>query len=71
MTHKGIPDNPRAARLILKDFVNGKLLYCSAPPLINQSDFHTFPPRQRQLKASGSKATPQGEKIMRVCVFFI
>lgn len=32
MTHKGIPDGSRAARLILKDYVNGKLLYCYPPP---------------------------------------
>ena len=64
MTHKGIPDNPRAARIILKDFVNGKLLFCCAPPGISQVDFHTFPPRQRQLRSS---ETPQGAKIMRVC----
>lgn len=28
----GNPDNSRAARLILKDFVAGKLLYCHSPP---------------------------------------
>ncbi|KAK3918731.1 Large subunit GTPase 1-like protein [Frankliniella fusca] len=65
MTHKGIPDNPRAARVLLKDFVTGKLLYCTAPPGIPQDSFHTFPPRCRQQKHSGSVITPQGEKIMR------
>ncbi|XP_026276141.1 large subunit GTPase 1 homolog [Frankliniella occidentalis] len=65
MTHKGIPDNPRAARIILKDFVTGKLLYCCAPPGVIQDDFHTFPPRCRQTKHAGSVVTPQGEKIMR------
>lgn len=69
MTHKGIPDNPRAARIILKDFVNGKLLYSSAPPGIDQSEFHTFPPRQRQPRSQNSRITPQGEKIMRVLHF--
>jgi large subunit GTPase 1 len=28
----GTPDESRAARLILKDYVNGKLLYCHPPP---------------------------------------
>ena len=28
----GVPDETRAARLILKDFVTGKLLVCKAPP---------------------------------------
>jgi len=32
MTHKGIPDCSRAARLILKNYVQGKLLYCYPPP---------------------------------------
>ncbi|ESO10193.1 hypothetical protein HELRODRAFT_130955, partial [Helobdella robusta] len=32
MTHKGVPDCSRAARLIIKDFVNGKLCYCACPP---------------------------------------
>ena len=43
MTQNGQPDNARAARYILKDFVTGKLLYCKAPPHCNQDEFHTFP----------------------------
>lgn len=51
MTQNGLPDNPRAARYILKDFVSGKLLYCVAPPGVNQKEYHTFPlpPRRRPL----------------------
>lgn len=44
MTQSGLPDNPRASRYILKDFVNGKLLYCVAPPGVDQSLYHQFPP---------------------------
>ncbi|KAK0157417.1 hypothetical protein PV328_011162 [Microctonus aethiopoides] len=47
MTQNGQPDNSRAARYVLKDFVNGKLLYCLAPPNTDQSKFHTFPPRRK------------------------
>lgn len=47
MTQNGQPDNPRAARYLLKDFVNGKLLYCVAPTTAEQEKFHTFPPRRR------------------------
>ncbi|XP_034255941.1 large subunit GTPase 1 homolog [Thrips palmi] len=65
MTHKGLPDNPRSARIILKDFVNGKLLYCNAPPVIEQSDYHSFPPRQRPTKHSSKTITPQSTKVMR------
>lgn len=47
MTQNGQPDNPRSARYLLKDFVNGRLLYCVAPPTIEQKKFHTFPLRKR------------------------
>ncbi|XP_034530219.1 large subunit GTPase 1 homolog [Notolabrus celidotus] len=39
MTAHGQPDQSRSARYILKDFVNGKLLYCHPPPHINAEDF--------------------------------
>ncbi|XP_037530512.1 large subunit GTPase 1 homolog [Nematolebias whitei] len=39
MTSHGQPDQSRSARYILKDYVNGKLLYCHAPPHINPEDF--------------------------------
>lgn len=42
MTPRAVPDNPRAARYILKDFVNGKLLYCYAPPGVDQASYHHF-----------------------------
>ena len=42
MTHKGIPDGSRAARLILKDYVCGKLLYCYPPPGCTAEEFHQY-----------------------------
>ncbi|XP_066457818.1 large subunit GTPase 1 homolog [Eleutherodactylus coqui] len=39
MTAHGQPDQPRSARYILKDFVNGKLLYCHPPPGTDSSEF--------------------------------
>jgi large subunit GTPase 1 len=45
MTHKGIPDGSRAARLILKDYVSGKLLYCYPPPGYNSEDFQQYSTR--------------------------
>ena len=42
MTHKGIPDGSRAARLILKDYVSGKLLYCYPPPGYNADEFQKY-----------------------------
>lgn len=42
MTANGQPDQSRSARYVLKDFVNGKLLFCHAPPGIDQKEFHVF-----------------------------
>ncbi|KAM8804811.1 large subunit GTPase 1 homolog [Eudromia elegans] len=39
MTAHGQPDQPRSARYILKDYVNGKLLYCHPPPGVDPDDF--------------------------------
>ena len=39
MNHKGMPDVQRGARYILKDYVNGKLLYCYPPPGIEGDTF--------------------------------
>src|SRR5690606_3909273 len=38
MSHKGNPNAPMAARVILKDYVNGKLIYCHPPPIDNTQD---------------------------------
>lgn len=43
ITQRSLPDVSRSARYILKDFVNGKLLYCHAPPGMDQAKYHTFP----------------------------
>ncbi|XP_064372886.1 large subunit GTPase 1 homolog isoform X2 [Dromaius novaehollandiae] len=39
MTAHGQPDQPRSARYVLKDYVNGKLLYCHPPPGVDPNDF--------------------------------
>ncbi len=38
----GVPDHFRAARIILKDYVQGKLLFCRAPPGEDQGEFCSF-----------------------------
>ncbi|XP_065082239.1 large subunit GTPase 1 homolog [Ochlerotatus camptorhynchus] len=48
MTANGQPDQSRGSRYVLKDFVNGKLLYCHAPPSEEQSEFHKFQARQKE-----------------------
>jgi large subunit GTPase 1 len=38
--HQGNPDDARAARILLKDFVNGKILYCHPPPGVSPEKFN-------------------------------
>ncbi|XP_035400314.1 large subunit GTPase 1 homolog [Cygnus atratus] len=55
MTAHGQPDQPRSARYVLKDYVNGKLLYCHPPPGIDPNDFqhqHQRCPDSRTVQAS-------------------
>uniref|UniRef100_A0A0L8I8T2 Large subunit GTPase 1 homolog n=1 Tax=Octopus bimaculoides TaxID=37653 RepID=A0A0L8I8T2_OCTBM len=39
MTPSSVPDCPRSSRYILKDYVNGKLLYCHPPPGVLAENF--------------------------------
>mmetsp|Transcript_4767 Transcript_4767/g.4496 ORF Transcript_4767/g.4496 Transcript_4767/m.4496 type:complete len:760 (-) Transcript_4767:78-2357(-) len=46
-SHSGVPDYQRASRVFIKDYVEGKLVYCHPPPTspdcnlgINEVDFH-------------------------------
>lgn len=68
MTANGQPDNPRAARYILKDFVNGKLLYCLAPPGVEQCEYHTWPePKKTSQAAANRVLTPREARAINVC----
>ncbi|PQE21628.1 Large subunit GTPase 1 protein [Rutstroemia sp. NJR-2017a WRK4] len=59
-TGQGQPDESRAARVVLKDYVNGKLLFCQPPPLdIDPFEFNRelydeghLPEKRRQALAS-------------------
>jgi large subunit GTPase 1 len=46
---QGNPDESRAARYILKDYVGGKLLYIQPPPGINAKDFNAEMYENKQL----------------------
>lgn len=65
MTANGQPDNPRAARYILKDFINGRLLYAHAPPGISQNEYHTWPLRKKVISAN-RVATPREIRAVKV-----
>lgn len=68
MTSHGQPDQPRSARYILKDYVNGKLLYCHPPPHINPKDFQpqhsNF--QRRDLDGKDLSSTTNKQKIKRI-----
>uniref|UniRef100_A0A1L8DSK4 Large subunit GTPase 1 homolog n=1 Tax=Nyssomyia neivai TaxID=330878 RepID=A0A1L8DSK4_9DIPT len=63
MTANGQPDQAKSARYILKDFVNGKLLYAYAPTDYVQEEFHIFPERQR---ATRTYMPPQEKRATRL-----
>lgn len=65
MTARGQPDQSRAARYVLKDYVNGKLLYCHAPPGFIQEEFHQFAARIRR-EIPEEKLPNQQQRAMRV-----
>lgn len=67
MTAHGQPDQPRSARYILKDYVNGKLLYCHPPPHIKASDFQ--PQHDKKLndeEEQGATRTGKPLKVKRI-----
>jgi large subunit GTPase 1 len=57
---QGNPDESRAARYVLKDYVNAKLLFCHPPPGTFEDDFN-IPTKQnalRRLEQAGKKKAP-------------
>ncbi|KAM8746020.1 large subunit GTPase 1 homolog [Acanthopagrus schlegelii] len=68
MTSHGQPDQSRSARYILKDYVNGKLLYCHPPPHIKAEDFQ--PQHNKFLKKDTDccdlSSTTSNKKIKRI-----
>ena len=55
---QGNPDEARAARYILKDYVNAKLLYCHPPPGIPDDDFNEETRQNSLRRALGKKRAP-------------
>ncbi|KAI8990496.1 P-loop containing nucleoside triphosphate hydrolase protein [Trametes punicea] len=55
---QGNPDEARAARYILKDYVNAKLLYCHPPPGIPEDEFNADTRRIALKRAIGKKRAP-------------
>lgn len=65
MTARGQPDQSRSARLVLKEYVNGRLLFCHAPPGYKQEEFHKYPARVRR-ELSEEQLPMQQQRAMRV-----
>ncbi|KAH8291566.1 hypothetical protein KR018_000845 [Drosophila ironensis] len=65
LTSNGQPDQSRSSRYILKDYINGRLLYAVAPPSVTQEEYHIFPERKR--KAIDESPPPsQQQRAMRI-----
>lgn len=55
---QGNPDEARAARYILKDYVNGKLLFCHPPPGTSEESFNQRTHELSLIRAAGKKRAP-------------
>lgn len=64
MSVNGIPDCPRTARYVLKDFVNGRLLHCHSPPNVDLKDFQSqgiIPKDLKDKQSAFLKKKPKGD----------
>ncbi len=70
MNHKGMPDVQRAARYILKDYVNGKLLFCYPPTGFDSVEFqnHKYDPEKERKYAERIKKIK--EKVQNILLLF-
>ncbi|KAH9937242.1 P-loop containing nucleoside triphosphate hydrolase protein [Fomitopsis serialis] len=55
---QGNPDEARAARYIMKDYVNAKLLYCHPPPGVSEDEFNEETRQIALGRAMGKKRAP-------------
>ncbi|XP_027195414.2 nucleostemin 3 [Dermatophagoides pteronyssinus] len=64
MTQRGLPDTSKAAKYLLKDFVQGRICYCYAPPNVDQQQYHQFTVADRNLDHRDQKIADR--KLQRV-----
>ena len=55
---QGNPDEARAARYVLKDYVNGKLLYSHPPPGVSEKEYNRTTHENAVLRLIGKKHAP-------------
>lgn len=55
---KGNPDESRASRYVLKDYVNARLLYCHPPPGVDSTSFNDAQRERARQSLKGRKFDP-------------
>merc|ERR1739836_242838 len=63
---KGRPDESRAARLILKEFVRGQLLFCKTPPNLEEIDASEFQKSTLQIQPEEESLRENSESLDKV-----
>eukprot|EP00092_Neocalanus_flemingeri_P006285 GFUD01006761.1.p1 GENE.GFUD01006761.1~~GFUD01006761.1.p1 ORF type:complete len:596 (+),score=181.61 GFUD01006761.1:36-1823(+) len=66
MTTGGRPDQARAARIILKDFVCGKLLHCEAPPGLDQDVYHKHDMEVRRIWKDEADQVNEAKRLQQI-----
>ncbi|EPQ60470.1 kinase-like protein [Gloeophyllum trabeum ATCC 11539] len=66
---QGNPDEARAARYILKDYVNAKLLYCHPPPGVPEDDFNQQTRELALKRMAGKKKAPVTRVVKKADTF--
>jgi len=71
MGSHGMPDRHRAARIILKDYVNGVLLYCIPPTGVDPDEFNPMPILKKQHKEHKEREVGEKKEVdpMEIRVF--
>ena len=63
VTGRGLPDHAKSAKCLIKDFVTGHLLYCWAPPSVDQNHFQPYD--QCPVKFAPKHITPFQQRVIR------
>lgn len=66
---QGNPDEARAARYILKDYVNAKLLYCHPPPGVSEDEFNEETRRISLRRFANKKRAPTTRVVKKADTF--
>ena len=62
VTGRGLPDHAKSAKCLIRDFVSGHLLYCYAPPDVDQRKFQPYD--DCEVKFLPKHITPQQRRVL-------